>query len=349
MREKGTVLILALWALSLLTVLTVQLGFRVHRRMDFLRRMEVRSQLRFIAEAGARRAIALLDEQSPIHQQGDELFKKHYWFNNPEHFDSIRIGAGTFTVGPLENDSLSQGERRYGITDEQSKLSVNRADRYILARLFQIVTSLSRDEVQSLADAIVDWREYGKSEITGFLSDEYYDHLEFPYPSKDADFQSLDELRLVRGFSAQMVDALRPYLTVYGDGRVNVNTAGVPVLMALGLNEDVAARLIAVRKGPDQMEATGDDIYFLHTHNINAQLLEQRDFREQEMAQVDFLLARGYLTTQTQYYAIHSQGALLKERGRMVIDCVFHKHDAKIVYWREVFLTSPPTDKFQEG
>jgi general secretion pathway protein K len=343
-RPSGTALILALWALSLLTVLTVQLGFRVQRHMDFLRRIETRSQLRFISEAGARRAIAMLDEQSPIHKEIDQVLKKHYWLNNSEHFADVQVGLGTFTVGPAENDRIDKEQRRYGLIDEQGKININRTDRHILGRLLQILTTLSREESQSLADAIVDWREYGKNEIVGFFSEEYYEHLEFPYPSKDADFQSLDELCLVRGFSGEVVDALQPYLTVYGDGRVNVNTVSVPVLMALGLNEEVAAKLIAVRKGDDKLEATLDDIYFVHTHNINTQLLEQRDFSDQEMAQIEYLLARGYLTTETQYYSIHSQG-VLQGRERAVIDCVYNKSTAKIIYWREAFITVPDDDQ----
>ena len=42
---------------------------------------------------------------------------------------------------------------------------------------------------------------------------------------------------LIRGITAEIFKKLKPYITIYGDGQININTAGKEVLTALGLND----------------------------------------------------------------------------------------------------------------
>lgn len=105
----------------------------------------------------------------------------------------------------------------------------------------------------SICSALIDWGDPDEqlfncdlSKVTGASSsgveDLYYQLLPKPYRRKNAPFDSLDELRMVRGvgedFWATFVDPdptnpkKRP-LTVWGTGRVNVNTANAQTLLGV--------------------------------------------------------------------------------------------------------------------
>ncbi len=126
---------------------------------------------------------------------------------------------------------------RWGVVDEESKINLNKTDVQTLTNLLINVLSLNDEDAAKLAQALLDWRQYGESEITGFFSDDYYSNLQYPYPKKSADYETLDEILLVKGMNKQMYDKLINFVTIYGDGAVNINTASKEVLEALGLTE----------------------------------------------------------------------------------------------------------------
>lgn len=66
-----------------------------------------------------------------------------------------------------------------------------------------------------------------------------------------APFTSASELRLIKGVTAKRFNALAPYITALPEiTAINVNTAEIPVLMALGsgLSKNTAKKIIALRK-----------------------------------------------------------------------------------------------------
>jgi len=86
-----------------------------------------------------------------------------------------------------------------------------------------------------LADALLDWID-PDSQTTppGGAEDIDYLQLDPPYRAANQPLASIDELRLVRGFTPKVIEALRPYVTVIPVRTdVNVNTAPAPVVAAL--------------------------------------------------------------------------------------------------------------------
>ncbi|MFZ3089079.1 MAG: helix-hairpin-helix domain-containing protein [Nitrospirota bacterium] len=67
---------------------------------------------------------------------------------------------------------------------------------------------------------------------------------------REQKYNLLSELRLVRGMTDDVYDKIKNYLTVYGDGRININTAGDIVLRCLSndITEDIARRIISYRE-----------------------------------------------------------------------------------------------------
>jgi general secretion pathway protein K len=113
----------------------------------------------------------------------------------------------------------------------------------------RLLTSLGIDS--SLSEALVDWMDPDAQTRPGGAEDIEYLNLDPPYRAANQPLASVDELRLVRGFTGEIVDSLRTYVTVLPKAAdINVNTASPTLLAALvpGLSESAARQLTANRE-----------------------------------------------------------------------------------------------------
>ena len=96
------------------------------------------------------------------------------------------------------------------------------------------------EEAEGLVMAIKDWLDKD-DEATGEFGAEadYYERLDNPYTCKNGPLDLLGELQLIRGMTPTLYygkgeePGLKDLLTVYGDGKININTAGPQILQAL--------------------------------------------------------------------------------------------------------------------
>jgi len=225
----------------------------------------------------------------------------------------------------------------YGVVDEASKMNINRVDREMLQRLIEFVVGTEEGSAQNIATGIYDWHTFGDSEIEGFFSDDYYQNLEHPYEEKKADFETLDEILLVKGMNDRVYNRLINYVTIYSNGRVNVNTASAPVLFALGLEEKTVGKILFIRRGPDGMESTADDVIF-PDNNIKGLMNQFFILEPEEVEVIDDLLARALIGAglESPYYGIRSRARFSFSEETKEIRCVFNLNNGKIVYWREI-------------
>jgi len=107
-----------------------------------------------------------------------------------------RIGEGQYWI--LRPDSENEQNYGYGIVDEASKLNINTATIDMLMLLPGMTPEL--------AASIVDWRDEDSivSEGGGAESESYL-LLPDPYYCKNAPFETLDELRLVKGATLEIL------------------------------------------------------------------------------------------------------------------------------------------------
>lgn len=104
----------------------------------------------------------------------------------------------------------------------------------------------------TLSDALLDWID-PDSQTTAPAGAEDIDYLQLdpPYRAANQPLGSVDELRLVRGYTADVIETLRPYVTVIpGRAEVNVNTALPQVVAALipGLSVAQVEQVFAERE-----------------------------------------------------------------------------------------------------
>lgn len=137
---------------------------------------------------------------------------------------------------PIEGVTL-----KVTITDEEGKFNINRlvmgperVNTRLKDSLSQLFTFLSLDT--ALIDAIIDWIDEDSSQLSSGANENSaygYGTTTADYLSKNADFDTLEELRLVAGFTDQVFAKVEPYITIWGTNRLNINTADPLVIQAL--------------------------------------------------------------------------------------------------------------------
>jgi type II secretory pathway component PulK len=156
---------------------------------------------------------------------------------------------------------------RIQIEDAGAKLNLNAAVAFdeegavdpksveLLTRLFDKVTGEMFGPNQSnpydpaeLAANLIDYIDKDPTRQSGGEESETYLKRIPPAVPADAPLLTVDELRRVEGFDARLVDALRPYVTVYPyrakhGGGINPNTAPPHVLSLLFFDDEVQLRL----------------------------------------------------------------------------------------------------------
>jgi general secretion pathway protein K len=325
-RRRSSILIIALWSICLLTTFAVILGSEVRQKLVLVKRLDDRDNSRLIAEAGVKAATAELASEEEV--KYDCLNQK--WSNNPDVFKDVMVGNGKFSV----SSETDFGDIRFGLVDEESKININHASIQQMARLFNLL-GLEDLESQDLAESIVDWRDLDSAlSGPGGAEDAYYRTVPVPYEAKNALFQTIDELLLVKGVNENNFPKIRKYITIYGNGAVNVNTAGKFVLMALGLSENVAERIIAYRNGKDNLVATSDDNFFESVSDLATKINEAGNLSQAEQAQINNVISEGSITTKSVNFMVRSSATLGKSKFSHEVIAVINRK-GRIFYWNE--------------
>jgi len=331
--QSGSVLIIVLWVLSLLTILVINLASRTRSELQYAGHLQNRLKMYYLAKAGVERVSAeLMVNLTPGYDALNES-----WSNQSELFKEMPLSGGFLTVS---YQAEIQGDQKdvilYGAMDESSKIDINSAPTDILKTLFVRIGGVSTEEAIDLASAVLDWRDKDINLTLGGAEDGYYQGLSLPYKCKNGNFQILEELLLVKGMSKDIFSKIKDVITVYPTGRVNINTASYNCLYALGLGESLCERIIDFRKGSDGVIGTEDDGIF----KTVAQIDKLGHLFTEEAAQLNSLISRDIFTEKSDIFRIHSSGQLKdKERVRFRdIVCVVKRQTDKkpqILYWNE--------------
>jgi type II secretory pathway component PulK len=273
-RKNGTILVTALWIIAILTIFAVSVGRQSAVNLKLTSYSIDRLKAYFIARAGISRAIAekRLEYNNPNITQIDALGRK--WASNPELFDHHKFGDGTYTVGYKLLEKKSEDKENpnpilYGLMDEESKININYAPKETLANLIESF-EVERPEAEEIAAAIVDWRDQDSDitteEKTNFngAEDSYYQGLEEPYHCKNMPFNDIYEIIFIRAVQPKIFTDIKPYITVYGEGKVNLNTATERALDSIfgAQFPNLASKIVRYRQGNDGVIGTRDDRWF---------------------------------------------------------------------------------------
>ncbi len=231
---------LVIWILAILMVIVLSVSFmtKVESRSTIAFKEGIEEK--FIAEAGIERAaeeimFRKINLGAPVEEGKDT----NVWKTD-----------GTPNTFPLAN-----GTCLVRISDESGKIDINKVPDILLKGLLASL-GVKDEDADIIVDSIEDWRDTDEfTRLHGAESD-YYMTLDPPYKAKNADFEYIDELGLVRGVTQELLygtgnkPGLQEFVTVNsGSGAINVNTAPKEVLMAIpGMTPEVAGMILDFRK-----------------------------------------------------------------------------------------------------
>lgn len=330
--SKGSVLIIALWSLCIMASLAVILGYGVRQKAAVINRLDVRDRLRSITDAGVKTAICELKTG----QEKSYDCMKDSWSNNKKVFGGMVVDGGSYDICyKYVNEESGISETRYGLIDEERKININKLNREVIQRLLQAAANMDETESQALAASIVDWRDTD-SELSvplGSAEDADYRNTQFPYEAKDNDFEVPEEILLVNGMTNGIFEKIKNYITIYGDGKINVNTASQAVLTATGLGEKMIGYIVSFRRGKDGIVGTEDDNIFDMPSNIVPYVTQFVNLSASEVAVLATVSER-YFATSSQFFMVRGVAALKGKNKTSEAIAVINR-EGKILYWRE--------------
>lgn len=290
-KEEGIIILVTLWIMAILTIFALGIGYRTSLELRLARYQIDKIKTLYMAKAAVQQVkeYIAIDLNSDTRDY-DSLYRCGIYLlpdDTPETmFKNIVVGDGFYTIKyKTGRDENNQPIWRYGLSDEERKININKADVNTLRFLFELL-GIDRGKAESIAASIVDWRDSDSGVTPYGAENDYYQNLDNPYNCKNADFETLEELLLVKDVSAQIFNSIKDYLTVYGQGKVNINTASGLVLQALAMsnssliNDPVvfANNVIDSRNGDDNIEGTADDSPISST-NFNFLMVKSSNFR----------------------------------------------------------------------
>ena len=165
---------------------------------------------------------------------------------------------------------LDEGKCSITVTQESGKFNINllvdekdQINRVMIDRLLRLIDILNRENYgdfsisYELVPSIIDWIDtddkvtflpFVKNENSGVESD-YYMSLTNPYRCRNSSLETTEELLLVKGVTQQVFEYLRDFITVRGDGLININWASKYVIQSLSEKMDpVLAQMIIDRR-----------------------------------------------------------------------------------------------------
>ena len=330
-RDKGSLLILTLWVLFLLGALALAMNSYVWPQLNFAGRFRDRAIGEYLGKAAAKAAVEVVTED----KISTFSALNGPWSNNEAVFKEKAAGAGAFSIS-YEFDPNGQGqmETRYGLIDEERKININKVPQKVLKNFFMTVATADEEKADELSACVVDWRSAGEVALQNGAKSAYYMSLDPPYPCKDAEFQSLDELLQVKGMTREIFEAIKSRATVYGLGQVNINTADSLVLQSIGMSRETVEKIVNYRKGGDGEEGTADDNVFVSVSGIAEALAKSGKFSSTELAQLNGIINSGLLTVRSDNYMGRATGAVNGRRSAFGITFIFNRNKV-MKYWRE--------------
>ena len=327
--QQGVALIIVLLIIAILSTIVVEMSYSARVDLNIAGNLRDRLKAACMARSGVQAAQALLkaDQQmDTFFQQETDTVEEIWDLTEIIPFPATEEG-GYFVIE---------------ITDEAGKININQLNSgnndpelFLLSNLLYLeefdLKPMQREQKLS-ANNFLDWiDEDDTTEGSVGFEDTLYNVLDDPYVSKDQAFDSIAEIALVSGVDDEVFNTIKEYVTIFTDGKINVNTAPLPVLQAIhpsiAQNPSLAVTIDAARiNAPFDEKENSFKTYLEETLGIIP--AENKEWYE--------LL--GFITTKSDVFSIRSTGYF--NNTQVTIESVVKRpsnpqEEFQIYYWRE--------------
>jgi len=316
MQKKGSILLVSSWILSLLVIFALSLGFRAQIALKLSGYQKDSLKGYFLLNAGINRAVYELKKDTNAYDALSES-----WSDNERVFSKI---------SPDENEkefcTVSyvdwEGKKIYGVMDEQGKIDINNSSPKVTEELFNS-RGLSTD-AKELSKLLAEWISSGVE--TG----------EEKKIFKNGPLVANEELLLVLEYfykdAARAREAyknIEDLVTVYSDGKLNINTAPQETLLILGraYAEGEEEKSAAERLSQNVIKLREEKRFFNDITSISF----DASFDAYELSLWNKINA--FLAVKSNYFRINAQ-IVVKEASKEA-NAVFKRDAKEIVYWHQ--------------
>jgi general secretion pathway protein K len=203
-RSRGFVLLIVLWTLGLLALLGTRLTATARLQLRLAAEARDEADAETAADGGIRQAMFVLLGGGEVGSTGQPM--------------RVRVGEAVVEIVA---------------DDEAGKINPNTASRDVLRGLL-VAVGVDQPHAARLAGEIADWRTRGQVSVLGGPKIDAYRDRRLPYRSGDHAFYSVDELGLVADMTPDILNRLRPWLSVFHEGDVNDIGGASPAAIAVG-------------------------------------------------------------------------------------------------------------------
>jgi len=319
-KREGVALITTLLIIALLVAVVVEFNRVAIADIDVSRNFGDEKKILFVAISGVN-AIKELFRLDGLYSKSDTLLEE--WTKSRAYFESA-------------SSMLDEGKLEGKIVDEDGKISVNslitdkggfdQVHKAIWERLLsQSRFSLTEDEINTIIFGVKDWMDKD-DDITGIYGTEESFYSGKGYHCKNNLLNNLEEMLLINGitedifYGNQYKTGIYSYFTVYGNRQININTAPIPVLMALSddMTEVIAMEMDSFRR---------DD--------ANKPQLTNKDWYR-KVWPFEYPLPKNLLTSSSSFFTVYIRGTL-RESVKEIRTVIYRSGDAThLAYWQEM-------------
>jgi hypothetical protein len=255
LQRRGAAILLALWALFLLSAMVISWALDINSRLNVAGASTRVLEARAMASSGAELALAPeIEPNSPL---------LHRSLGRNQSYRAQMLGEG----GKLNLAWI---------------LAAENPDRIAILRRYLELKGIDINERDHMLDCLLDFVDPDDlPRLNGAESDP-------DYQPKNAPLQRIDELKEVKGwekFTSQ--PNWDQDFTLYSSGPVDLAWASRDVLLSLpGFNEQIVDRFLGYRRGPDGVDGTEDDPQFQSLDEVRLAL----GFTPDQFAQLSGLI-----------------------------------------------------------
>lgn len=310
--RRGAALLTAVGLMVLISIISLERTLLARQTRLTVANVVERAQLEAVATAGVEQARGELDRllRSGAMQS----------LRNPARvMDAWDAADGR----ALESTLAKEYRYRVEMHDAGMRLQLNAATQAQL-RTLMLALGVDARRADHLSAAIGDWRDPDQlRRVNGAERSDYLAAGRAMLPD-DGPFARVDQLRFVMGMTDSLYRLLAPQLTVFGDGKVDLNAAPRPVLLTLpGISEEATSVILHYR----QRGARVSDL------NLLAQDLSPA---ARDLLRASLLQLQASAALQPRQIHVASDAWRVGSAMHVRVDAIISRDDEGRVIWRRV-------------
>ncbi len=340
-QARGVALIMVLWVIAVLSVVVLEFSFAMRTEVNITKNYKEELQLYAMGQGGVQRTIAELiyKHDSKVQQLRKTLTSEEI---PPEKKEWVTDGRPYLIP-------FQQGTCEVKVMSEAGKVNINLVSEQMLRKIITLL-GLEGESRDIVVDSILDWKDADDFYRLNGAEESYYQSLKEPYQCKNAPFDSIEELFLVRGVSRALFygrgdikkeeegekvvrAGLKDIFSIYSPaGQIDINSASPVVLkLVLSIPEDVMQKIVKVR----------EEKPFDHQLDLLLRVPELRPFIEGDRERQNLILYGRTLLTP--YYTVESKAKVNEGESVRGLKAIVkidpkEKEGYKILQWVDVLL-----------